>query len=79
LGYIKAYIWCTSLNLSFYILFKDIYRYLEGKGAKFHNYRIGNGGTQELGGIILTISRLDDEIKEWEKARLPEGMYPSFK
>jgi len=62
-----------------YILFKDIYRYLEGKGAKFHNFRIGNGGTQELGGIILTISRLDDEIKEWEKARLPEGMYPGYK
>jgi len=62
-----------------YILFKDVYHYLKDtKGAQIISFNMGNGGTQELGGIVLTVSRTDDEIKAWQKRKLPEGLYPGF-
>ena len=63
--------------MEIYILYKDIYYYLADKGIKLYQARAGNSGTQELGGFILSIARIDDEIKKWIHTKIPEGMYPT--
>lgn len=62
--------------MEIYILYKDIYEYLTGKGIKIHSVSTGNAGTQELGGFIFSIGRMDDEIRKWMNAKIPEGRYP---
>lgn len=62
--------------MELYILYKDIYNYLTDKGIAIYKARCGNSGTQELGGFILGIARVDDEIKKWLNAKVPEGRYP---
>ena len=62
--------------MELYILYKDIYHYLTDKGIKIYIGRSGNAGTQELGGFIVGIGRLDEEIKKWLNTKVPEGMYP---
>jgi dihydroxyacetone kinase-like protein len=59
--------------MELYILYKDIYHYLVGdKGLRLYKPRAANSGTQELGGFILSIARLDEEIKKWIEMPLPE-------
>jgi len=74
---------CLSLNglggltwMEIYILYKDIYHYVTGKGIKIYQATGANSGTQELGGFILAMARVDDEIKKWIHTKVPEGMYP---
>jgi len=62
--------------MELYILYKDIYYYITGKGIKIYQARAGNSGTQELGGFILGIARIDEEIKKWIHTKIPEGVYP---
>lgn len=55
-----------------YILYKDIFRYLESKKIRVYSVSSGNSGTQELGGVILAFARVDDEIKKWLSRKLPD-------
>lgn len=55
-----------------YIFYKDVYEYLQAKGIRIYSASAGNSGTQELGGIIMSFARLDDEIKFWLDKDLPE-------
>jgi dihydroxyacetone kinase-like protein len=55
-----------------YILYKDIYYYLTDRRIRIYSAKTGNAGTQELGGFILAIARLDDEIKKWLAAGIPD-------
>lgn len=55
-----------------YILYKDIFRYLESKKIRVYSVSSGNSGTQELGGVILAFARVDDEIKKWLDRKLPD-------
>ncbi len=59
--------------MELYIFYKDLWHYLtEERGIRIYRASAGNSGTQELGGIILAMARLDDEIKEWWDKGLPE-------
>ena len=59
------------------IFYKDIYEYLTyDMGLKIWRHMVGNAGTQELGGFILSIGHPDDEIKKWMTTPLPKGLYP---
>jgi len=50
----------------FSIFFKDINNYLKERDIKLWNVSSGNNMvTQELGGMIVSIGRVDDEIKYW--------------
>lgn len=54
------------------IFYRDLYHYLtEEKGMKIFEGRFGPGvTTQELGGMILAIGKVDDEIKKyWNPAK----------
>lgn len=58
------------------IFYKDVYRYLiDEKGLVLYQSSLANSGTQELGGIILAIAKVDDELKKWDNASVPER-YP---
>lgn len=55
------------------IFYKDIYEYLiKEKGLKLYKGSVANSGTQELGGIILALGKVDDEIKKWDAMPVPE-------
>jgi phosphoenolpyruvate---glycerone phosphotransferase subunit DhaK len=55
------------------ILYKDLYEYMVlDKGLKWYRPGVGNSGTQELGGFVVSISRIDDEVKKWVNMPLPE-------
>mgnify|MGYP004577517973 CR=1 FL=1 len=55
------------------IFYKDVYEYLMGdKGLKLYKGSVANSGTQELGGIILALGKVDEEIKKWDNMPLPE-------
>ena len=59
------------------ILFKDCYEILtQDYGLKFWRFRVGNAGTQELGGFTMSIGWPDDEIKKWMTTPMPKGLYP---
>ena len=58
--------------MELYIFYKDVYRYMQEKGIKVYRASAGNSGTQELGGFILSIGRLDEEMKYWLNKELPE-------
>ena len=45
---------------------------MQEKGIKVYRASAGNSGTQELGGFILSIGRLDEEMKYWLNKELPE-------
>jgi len=58
--------------MELYILYKDIYEYLTGeKGIRISRAAGSNAGTQEMGGFIMAIGRVDDEIKHWMKTKAP--------
>ncbi len=47
------------------IFYKDVCRYLESKNIKVFSGMAGNfSTTQEMGGVVLSIGRVDDEIKQ---------------
>lgn len=55
------------------ILYKDVYEYLIGeKGLVLYQSSVANSGTQELGGIILAIAKVDEELKKWDSMPLPK-------
>jgi dihydroxyacetone kinase len=59
------------------ILFKDCYEILtQDYGLKLWRFRVGNAGTQELGGFTMSIGWPDDEIKKWMTTPMPKGLYP---
>lgn len=54
------------------IFYKDVYEYLIGeKGLVLYKTDVANCGTQELGGIILAVAKVDEELKKWDKMPLP--------
>jgi phosphoenolpyruvate---glycerone phosphotransferase subunit DhaK len=54
--------------MEFSIFYKDIYNYLTRLGIKVFDVSCGNNmTTQELGGFILSIGKVDDEVKYWWK------------
>ena len=59
------------------ILYKDCYEILtQDYGLKIWRHRVGNAGTQELGGFTMSIGWPDDEIKKWMTTPMPKGLYP---
>ena len=59
------------------ILYKDCYEILTyDYGLKIWRHRVGNAGTQELGGFTMSIGWPDDEIKKWMTTRIPMDNYP---
>lgn len=59
------------------ILYKDCYEILtQDYGLKIWRHRVGNSGTQELGGFTMSIGWPDDEIKKWMTTPMPKGLYP---
>ena len=59
------------------ILYKDCYEILTyDYGLKIWRHRVGNAGTQELGGFTMSIGWPDDEIKKWMTTRIPMENYP---
>ena len=53
------------------ILYGDIYDCLTKKGIEIYRVSAGNNGTQELGGVILSIGKTDEEIRKWMETGLP--------
>ncbi|MBP0968941.1 MAG: dihydroxyacetone kinase subunit DhaK [Oscillospiraceae bacterium] len=59
------------------ILYKDCYEILTyDYGLNIWRHRVGNSGTQELGGFTMSIGWPDDEIKKWMTTRIPMDNYP---
>jgi dihydroxyacetone kinase len=59
------------------IFYKDCYEILTyDYGLKIWRHRVGNAGTQELGGFTMSIGWPDDEIKKWMTTRIPMDNYP---
>lgn len=55
------------------VFYKDIHEYLIGeKGLTLYRSAVTNSGTQELGGIILAIAKVDEELKKWDNMPLPQ-------
>ena len=72
LGVLVGMTW-TELD----ILYKDCYEILTyDYGLKIWRHRVGNAGTQELGGFTMSIGWPDDEIKKWMTTRIPMENYP---